>query len=1359
MSAAHASPSFKFGMTAAREASEREAAALRAEAEALRDANARLLKEAAGLRAENHDLMQDLRQSDYGITPGLTARQAASQMRCDMEDLREAAEEAAEMAAAEKVARAELIRRNERLANEARSARTTAGKLFAAGAVTSVLYALAKNSSATSSSSPDSSTSSSSSSSPSVSSMGAYAVALVMALWAAVFSRPAVAVTEATLPIDEVALVDEEDVEMVQPAVKPAKKDAKKDAKNAAAEAKKKKMKGDEKKKGGEEEPHTAEDVEVADEKPTKPEDDFSFKSPRRKSEKSLKYLAAPWTPESATTPVSPRSEMANNDAEDKQDDEDDEMKTPAKDQNRGMKELKAETPKSSGLRRKSEKSMKSLAAPWTPESASAASSPEEREKKELEAETPKSSGLRRKSTKSLKSLAAPWTPESASAASSPERPVKKEVEESDSGDEDKNVVDSESDADVDSDADPVGVGGVAKKRSAAAAEAAAAARKDEVARLRWKVVKLRDEADRLRRSRDHLAARTRGLRDENEVLTAVRDEVASQAESMSLARSSGLTAAASQARSVSGRVGSVSSIVGGLDAQAAAAALAAAEDREVQLNKQLSRIRRANEKLESELEGLRAASEEATAEADIASAAVAEEAKEAERGKLVPTSSAAVSQQDTVATVAASAAAAVATMTREEKMALEQAVPAALTRAAEAERRAADAEEECEALQRALDALEKETEVLQTSHARLTREVATLRAANDELERDLKMADERADEYAADAAKYSADAAKYAAEAANATAAAKAAAALLPGLPGSEGEDGAAALAAPAAPSASSAAARSIADGEMQTDPMVIDLGNTGAASLAAAEAEAFAEMERLAREQLEQELEVMESSKRALEVENQTLKELADGSQDELEDLRAAKEATESNAENLRAKNSSLARDHSALARELAQAREDLQRARETEPSSSNRSSPRSLSKNADNAHDALIVSLKGQVESLTVQLKDAYLRELEMRKELEREKTRAKEEAEATAKEARRSAAAAGGGASPASLTRAKSASPGMIREKTSVMAKKPGAKKALALLGASLEQRYAARRRAVGILCAVSSGKGEPEMVVDEDGNTSPKSPRAVLGHTSAEQWKHARRSLASLSRLMNGPSSFMVYRQGALTSALTLMAAAPKDRAVQVAGCRVVASLVTSPHLVAHARRSPSFASGKALAAAAAALRNHHADATAARAASRAMWTAVHLGGRSAQDILVDHKLYTAVMDAMTVHPEDASVLEASCGCLLASALDNEEAKEALDKAGVRAKVRAVMRERSGEGQNMRFGGAFTSLKEWLRGKEDREEAKKQPKRSVEAQEKSHAEQDASISRIRTVNPRLLMNDSEKLETFPESIAE
>jgi len=58
-------------------------------------------------------------------------------------------------------------------------------------------------------------------------------------------------------------------------------------------------------------------------------------------------------------------------------------------------------------------------------------------------------------------------------------------------------------------------------------------------------------------------------------------------------------------------------------------------------------------------------------------------------------------------------------------------------------------------------------------------------------------------------------------------------------------------------------------------------------------------------------------------------------------------------------------------------------------------------------------------------------------------------------------------------------------------------------------------------------------------------------------------------------------------------------------------------------------------------------------------AARAMWTAVHLGGRPAQDVMVGSKLYSEVLGAMSVHPDDASVLEAACGCLLAGALGNE----------------------------------------------------------------------------------------------------
>ena len=197
----------------------------------------------------------------------------------------------------------------------------------------------------------------------------------------------------------------------------------------------------------------------------------------------------------------------------------------------------------------------------------------------------------------------------------------------------------------------------------------------------------------------------------------------------------------------------------------------------------------------------------------------------------------------------------------------------------------------------------------------------------------------------------------------------------------------------------------------------------------------------------------------------------------------------------------------------------------------------------------------------------------------------------------------------------------------------------------------------------------------------------------------------RSAIVSVSRVMTGSSAYAAFSDGALSSSLALMAASPRDRNVQVSGCRVIASMVTSPTMAAHARRAPSFAGGGALRAAAAALEYHAADAGAARAAARAMWTAVHLGGRPSQDEVISARLYERVVAAMAAHAEEGSVLEACCGCLLATALGNEEAKAALDAAGARAEVRRTMRDRGAAGHVMRFGGAFVSLKEWLRGTE------------------------------------------------------
>ena len=132
--------------------------------------------------------------------------------------------------------------------------------------------------------------------------------------------------------------------------------------------------------------------------------------------------------------------------------------------------------------------------------------------------------------------------------------------------------------------------------------EAANARRDAEIAKLRGELGEARADADRLRQSRNRLARRAEGMRDENEALTAARDEVMSQAETMSLARSArGATNAESAERE--------------------RAEQRDRERREETLRRQLSNFRAANERLEEELAALRKRTDDAEAEAEAATA------------------------------------------------------------------------------------------------------------------------------------------------------------------------------------------------------------------------------------------------------------------------------------------------------------------------------------------------------------------------------------------------------------------------------------------------------------------------------------------------------------------------------------------------------------------------------------------------------------------------------------------------------------------------------------------------------------------------------------------------------------------
>ena len=69
--------------------------------------------------------------------------------------------------------------------------------------------------------------------------------------------------------------------------------------------------------------------------------------------------------------------------------------------------------------------------------------------------------------------------------------------------------------------------------------------------------------------------------------------------------------------------------------------------------------------------------------------------------------------------------------------------------------------------------------------------------------------------------------------------------------------------------------------------------------------------------------------------------------------------------------------------------------------------------------------------------------------------------------------------------------------------------------------------------------------------------------------------------------------------------------------------------------------------------------------------------------------------------AMKTHAEDASVTEACCGCLLASALGFGPGQDALAASGARTAIEDATRAAAERGHPMRFGGAFAGLEQWI----------------------------------------------------------
>jgi hypothetical protein len=237
------SPSFRAGMSAAREAAEREAAALRDESEALREANERLLAESARLRLENHELMEDLGGDG---APGVTAREAARAIREEMLAMTAVADAHAETIAAERAARAELAGRINALAGEATRERRAIAKVYFLGACVAAGCAVTSSASyGVLGVEPLTGKKSETVAFAAVSLAGL--IAACLGSWALVFSTPNTKIKRLAAPVEFVALVDEE---LVVPSDLWAREAANEEA-EADAAGKKRRRSRDERRGGG----------------------------------------------------------------------------------------------------------------------------------------------------------------------------------------------------------------------------------------------------------------------------------------------------------------------------------------------------------------------------------------------------------------------------------------------------------------------------------------------------------------------------------------------------------------------------------------------------------------------------------------------------------------------------------------------------------------------------------------------------------------------------------------------------------------------------------------------------------------------------------------------------------------------------------------------------------------------------------------------------------------------------------------------------------------------------------------------------------------------------------------------------
>jgi len=238
------------------------------------------------------------------------------------------------------------------------------------------------------------------------------------------------------------------------------------------------------------------------------------------------------------------------------------------------------------------------------------------------------------------------------------------------------------------------------------------------------------------------------------------------------------------------------------------------------------------------------------------------------------------------------------------------------------------------------------------------------------------------------------------------------------------------------------------------------------------------------------------------------------------------------------------------------------------------------------------------------------------------------------------------------------------------------------------GATREGIYFAKKRVVSMLCTISLNP-----------------PGSVVGVSKADSEEIAYRCLLALARISERNGAYLVLTCGGPRTTVDCMRYYLYNADIMYACMRILRALLCAPTTMIRLMKQVRF---KILPSAIMdAVMRHSEDLEMKAEAAHALWSYTGVGGKPAQETVLDSSPYVLdfLKDGLAMARADVgsnqyiATIRKFIGCILSLAKDNKEIQDELVEVELRRDIRKAL----SENQGISFQGEFGSLRDWIRG--------------------------------------------------------